>query len=396
MTTAIPAPPTTDPAPPSSTAHTVMAGVVCALVGFTSSFAVVLTGLRAVGASDAEAASGLLALCLTMGLGCILFSWRLRMPVTMAWSTPGAALLASAAAPHGGFAASVGAFIACGLLLALCGLVGPLSRLVEAIPGPLASAMLAGVLLHLVVAPVDAARHDARAIVPVVLVWLLLSRFAKRWSVIGALVAALAVMVVRGVFGHLDLSHAAPRLTLVSPRLDAGSLVAIAVPLFIVTMTSQNIPGIAVLGSFGYRPGLRGPLLYTGGGSALSALFGGHTINLAAISAALAAGPDAGPDPKRRWLAGVSCGITYMAFGPLAGLVAAVAVAAPAGIIETIAGLALLATFASAAHGALAVDRGRMAGAIAFVVAASGLTIAGVGAAFWSLVAGLVAWFVFA
>lgn len=374
----------------ASVMPTVMAGIVCGLVGFTSSFAVVLTGLRAVGASQAQAASGLMALCLTMGLGCVLFSWRLKMPVTMAWSTPGAALLAAAAAPHGGFASAVGAFMVCGILLALCGLIRPLGRLVESIPAPLASAMLAGVLLQLVIEPVSAVQADPWAIGPVILTWLVLTALARRWAVIGALLAAFVVMAVRGVFGHLDLSNAAPSLSFVAPQWDTGAMFAIAVPLWIVTMSSQNIPGIAVLSSFGYKPGMRGPLLYTGGASAVGALAGGHAINLAAISAALAAGPEAGPDPKRRWVAGISCGLTYLAFGPLAGLVSAVAIAAPKGIVETIAGLALIATFAAAAWSALALESAREAGAITLVVAASGITIAGIGSAFWGLVAGLV------
>lgn len=378
------------------TLHTVLAGVVCGLVGFTSSFAVVLTGLRAVGASDAQAASGLFALCLTMGLGCVLFSWRLKMPITMAWSTPGAALLATAAVPNGGFVSAVGAFVICGALLALCGLVRPLGELVERIPGALASAMLAGVLLHLVIAPVTAAQADPWAIAPVILVWLVLTVFARRWAVLGALIAAVVVMVARGVFGRLQLGHATPEFAFVTPHFDTGALFAIAIPLFVVTMTSQNIPGIAVLGAYGYRPGLRAPLLYTGAASVVGAPAGGHAINLAAISAALAAGPEAGPDPRRRWIAGVSCGFTYLAFGPLAGLVSAVATAAPTGIVETIAGLALLATFASAAYAALGEERSREAGAIALVVAASGITIAGVGSAFWGLVAGLVLYAVLA
>ncbi|MBD2760681.1 benzoate/H(+) symporter BenE family transporter [Yimella sp. cx-573] len=367
-----------------------MAGVVAGLVGFTSSFAIVLTGLRAVGADDAQAASGLFVLCLTMGAGCVLFSWRTRMPITMAWSTPGAALLATAAVPHGGFPAAVGAFILCGVLLALCGLVRPLGELVERIPAPLASAMLAGVLLPLVVAPIRAAVVDPWAIAPVIIIWLVLLAVARRWAVLGALAAALVVLAVRGVFGELDLASAAPTLTLVSPSLNADAFIAIAIPLFIVTMTSQNIPGIAVLGAFGYRPGMRNPLLYTGSASVAGAFAGGHAINLAAISAALAAGPEANPDKHKRWIAGVSCGVTYLLFGPLAGLVSTVAVAAPKGIVESIAGLALIATFAASAHSALADDRVREAGAITLVVAASGITIASIGSAFWGLVAGLV------
>jgi benzoate membrane transport protein len=376
--------------PHASTGHAVLAGVVCGLVGFTSSFAVVLTGLHAVGATPEQAASGLLVLCVTMGLGCVLFSWRLRMPVTMAWSTPGAALLVAAAVPGGGFASAVGAFIVCGVLLALCGLIRPLERLVESIPVPLARAMLAGVLLTLCVAPFRAVVASPAAIAPVMVVWLLLVAFARRWAVIGALAAAVVVMAVTGVFGAIDGGQLSPAVTFVAPTWDATAIVAIGLPLFIVTMTSQNIPGIAVLGSFGYRLGMRAPLLYTGGASALGALGGGHAINLAAISAALAAGPEAHPDRNRRWIAGVACGVTYLAFGPLAGVVTAAARSAPEGLIETIAGLALLGTFAASAAAALADPASREAGAVTLVVAASGFTIAGVGAAFWGLVAGVV------
>ena len=388
MTSATPT--ETAAAPGGGTGHAVLAGVVCGLVGFTSSFAVVLTGLQAVGASAEQAASGLLVLCMTMGLGCVLFSWRLRMPVTMAWSTPGAALLVAATVPAGGFASAVGAFIVCGVLLALCGLIRPLERLVEAIPVPLASAMLAGVLLTLCVAPFRAVVASPAAIAPVMVVWLLLVAFARRWAVLGALGAAVVVMAVTGVFGMLDVEQLTPAVTFVAPTWDATALLAIGLPLFIVTMTSQNIPGIAVLGSFGYRLGMRGPLLYTGGASVVGAVGGAHAINLAAISAALAAGPEAHPDRNRRWIAGVSCGVTYLAFGPLAGIVTAAARSAPDGLIETIAGLALLGTFAASAATALADPASREAGAVTLVVAASGVTIAGVGAAFWGLVAGVV------
>jgi len=383
-------PPAAVTVPRGSTGHAVLAGVVCGLVGFTSSFAVVLTGLQAVGASAEQAASGLLVLCVTMGLGCVLFSWRLRMPVTMAWSTPGAALLVTAAVPSGGFDSAVGAFIVCGVLLALCGLIRPLERLVEAIPVPLASAMLAGVLLSLCVAPFQAVVTSPAAIAPVMVVWLLLVAFARRWAVLGALGAAVVVMAVAGVFGTLDVEQLAPAVTYVVPTLDATALLAIGLPLFIVTMTSQNIPGVAVLGSFGYRLGMRGPLLYTGGATMVGAVGGAHAINLAAISAALAAGPEAHPDRNRRWIAGVSCGFTYLAFGPLAGIVTAAARSAPEGLIETIAGLALLGTFAAAAAAALADPAAREAGAVTLVVAASGVSIAGVGAAFWGLVAGVI------
>ena len=366
----------------------IVAGIVTAIVGFTSSFAVVLAGLRAVGAGTDQAASGLLVLCVTMGLGSIIFSWRLKIPMTMAWSTPGAALLAGSAVPTQGFGAAVLAFAVAGALIALCGLIRPLGRAVSAIPPALANAMLAGVLLTLCVEPFRALSVSPGAIAPVLVTWLVLMRVARRWAVPGALAAALVVIAVTGSFSHLAGARLAPVIVGVTPIWEPAAVVAIALPLFLVTMTSQNIPGMAVLGSFGYHPPLAPPLLYTGGATIVGAFGGAHAINLAAISAALAAGPSAHPDPKRRWVAGVTCGIVYFGLGPASATVAAVAQAAPAGIMAAIAGLALIGTFASAAGSALADGSHREAAAITFLVAASGLSLGGIGAAFWGLLAG--------
>lgn len=366
----------------------VVAGVITSVVGFTSSFAVVLAGLRAVGANEDEAASGLLILCVVMGLGSILFSWRLKMPMTMAWSTPGAALLATSTVPGGGFGVAVSAFALTGVLIGLCGLVRPLGAAVSAIPPALANAMLAGVLLTLCVEPFKALATSPAAIAPVLLSWLILMRVARRWAVPGALGVAVIVMWVSGSFSHLQGARLTPVLTVVAPAWDPTTIVAIALPLFLVTMTSQNIPGMAVLSSFGYRPPLAPPLLYTGAATVLGSFGGAHAINLAAISAALAAGPAAHPDPRRRWVAGVTSGAVYFVIGPLSALVAAVSQAAPAGIMASIAGLALIGTFASAAGSALADGSHREAAAITFLVAASGVTFGGIGAAFWGLLAG--------
>jgi len=372
----------------AGSSHAVIAVVITAIVGFTSSFAVVLAGLRAVGATGDQAASGLLVLCVLMGAGSILFSWRLRMPITMAWSTPGAALLASSTTPDRGFGAAVAAFGVTGVLIALCGIVRPLSAAVAAIPPALANAMLAGVLLTLCLAPFQALSVSPAAIAPVLLSWLILMRFARRWAVPGALVAALVVIVSSGSLSHLAGARLTPNVTIVAPAWEPATILAIALPLFLVTMTSQNIPGMAVLSSFGYRPPLAPPLVYTGGATLLGAFAGGHAINLAAISAALAAGPSAHPNPGRRWIAGVTAGIGYVLLGPASALVAAVSEAAPAGIMATIAGLALIGTFASAAGSALADGKHREAAAITFLVAASGVAFGGIGAAFWGLLAG--------
>ncbi|PUA79286.1 benzoate/H(+) symporter BenE family transporter [Nocardioides currus] len=370
----------------SSTSHAVAAGVVTALVGFTSSFAVVLTGLRAVGADQAQAASGLAVVSVTMGLGCIVLSLVHRTPVTVAWSTPGAALLAGAAVPAAGWAGAVGAFVVAGLLYLLTAAVKPLGEWVARIPKAIASAMLAGVLLTLCVEPFRALASDPRAIAPVLVTWLVLLRLARRWAVPGALLVAGVVIAVAGE--PLGDGSLLPALTWTMPDFDWRTTIALGLSLYLVTMTGQNIPGVAVLESFGYRAPLRSALTWAGASTVLTGPAGGFSINLAAISAALAAGPEAGDDRDRRWVAGVTCGVVYVLLAPLSVLVTTISAAAPDGIIASVAGVALIGTFASSASAALSDTDHREAGAITFLVAASGLSFAGISPAFWALVAG--------
>jgi benzoate membrane transport protein len=323
-----------------------------------------------------------------MGLGCLLISWRTRIPVTIAWSTPGAALLAGATVPDGGYADAVGAFVLAGLLYLATGLIRPLGDLVRRIPTALANAMLAGVLLSLCVQPFLAVADQPAAVAPVLVVWLVLLRVARRWAVPGAFATAIVVIVASGSLSEVAAGDLAPHLSWTTPTFHLATLVAIGLPLYLVTMTSQNLPGVAVLGSFGYRAPLGTALTYTGVTTAATAPLGGFSINLGAITAAISAGPTAGEDPSRRWVAGVSTGVTYMLLGPLAALVTTVAAVAPAGVIAAVAGVALLGTFGSAAASALGDEGFREAAAVTFVVAASGLTVLGVGAAFWALLAG--------
>lgn len=365
-----------------------MAGLVTAVVGFTSSFAVVLTGLRAVGADEGEAASGLLVLSLTMGLGCVGFALLTRRPVTLAWSTPGAALLAVQTVPDGGWPAAVGAFAITGIALALTGLLPPLSRLVGLIPTPVASAMLAGVLLSLCLVPFRLLPDEPLAIGSVVGTWVLVTCVSSRWATPAAVVAALVVMALERSYGAVAWSQTAPTLTWTTPQLSWQAAVALAVPLYLVTMTSQNIPGIATMRSLGYDVPVRAALGYSGAATALGAPLGGHAINLSAIAAALSAGPEAGRDPSRRWIAALTCGLGYIGFGLAANAVVALAGAAPTGLFAAVAGVALLGSFAAAATQALAAEEGRAAAGVTLVVAASGVTLAGVGAAFWALVLG--------
>lgn len=371
----------------SAYSQPVAAGIVTAIVGFSSSFAVVLAGVRAVGAGEAQAASALLVLSVTMGLAAIGLGLRYRMPISIAWSTPGAALLVSTGSLDDGFAAAVGGFAICGALLFLTGVVPALRAAVTAIPSALANALLAGALVTLCLSPVDAVVDDPAAAVPVVLAWALLTRFARKWAVPGALATALVVIAISHD-GALRADALAPQLAVVAPHVDLQGI-TLGVGLYIVTMASQNIPGVAVLSTFGYRAPLRPALIVTGAGTALGSVFGGHAINLAAISAALCAGPDADPDPDRRWIASVTAGIAYIVLGCGAGLVTSIAGIAPPGLIEAVAGLALLGTLGAALAGALADPTQRDAAVATFVVMVSGVSVLGIGSACWALVAGL-------
>ncbi|MFJ6428981.1 benzoate/H(+) symporter BenE family transporter [Microbacterium maritypicum] len=375
----------------------ILAGVVTALVGFTSSFAVVLTGLDAVGANAAQAASGLLAASLTMGLACVVLAWRYRMPITVAWSTPGAALLVATGTVEGGWPAAVGAFLVTAALILLTALWPALGALIARIPPSIAQAMLAGVLLPLCLAPITGIVANPWGVVPVVLTWLVFARLAPRWAVPLAFVAAAVVVAVSlvgvsaiGEGAPFDPALLLPRLEFTAPTFTVGALVGLALPLFIVTMASQNVPGVAIMRSFGYEVPWRPAMLVTGVGTALGATAGGHAINLAAISAALAASPDADPDPKRRWVAGVSTGASYLVLAVFSAAFAALVVLAPTAVIPAVAGLALFAAFGSSVQQAIDEPGERIPAVVTLLVAASGIAVLGVSAAFWALLAGLL------
>lgn len=378
----------------------VVAGIVCALVGFTSSFAVVLTGLRAVGASPAQAASGLLAVTMLQGIAAVALATRHRIPITIAWSTPGAALLAGAGTVSGGWAAATGAFAVTGVLIVASGIWSGLAGLIGRIPPCIAQAMLAGVLLPLCLEPVRAVAIHPWDVFPVIVTWLVLVRTAPRWAVPGAFVAASAVIGIELARSGTSFGdhRMLPTLTPTMPHLSVQAVLGIALPLFVVTMASQNIPGVAVMRGFGYTVPWRPSMLVTGAGTILGAPAGGHAINLAAISAALAAGPDAGRDTSRRWIAAATSGFTYLVLGLSSAALTTLVTLAPSGVVETVAGLALLGALAGALQGALTASSSRAvrssdttAAVLTLVVAASGTTIAGIESAFWSLLIGLVA-----
>ncbi len=377
--------------------QSIFMGLLAGFVGSASSFAVVLQGLSAVGATPDQAASGLMALSISMGLCAIVLSLKTRLPISIAWSTPGAALLATSGAVEGGFAVAVGAFIVCAVLIIISGVWKPLGRAVAGIPAPLANAMLAGVLLGLCLAPVKAVAFDPLLGLPIVIAWIVMGRFNRLLAIPAALLAFVAVMVFGVEFPKnalADLDHAiAPPVEFVMPEFTLAGLIGIALPLFIVTMASQNIPGTAVLRANDYDTP-PGPLFtVTGIFSLLSAPFGGHAVNLAAMTAALCAGKDAHPDPAKRYWAAVSGGVFYIVFGLLAGLVTAFISLAPGIMIEAVAGLALIGAFAGSAVAAFKEEDGREAAAVTFIVTAAGLTFYGISGAFWGLLAGGLIYF---
>jgi benzoate membrane transport protein len=369
------------------TRHTLFAGMLAGFVGFASSFAVVLKGLIGVGASPAQAASGLMALAIAMGVCAICLSlWR-REPISVAWSTPGGALLASSAMPAGGFGAAVGAFLACAVLIVVAGSWRPLGRAVSSIPPGIANAMLAGVLLNLCLAPVHAVAASPAIALPVILTWAFVWRFWRLYAVPASVAVLVACLLIQGGGTAAPLTWLA-RPEPVMPVWSWPAMIGIALPLFLVTMASQNIPGMAVLAVNGYQPPAGRLFQVTGLFSLLAAPFGGHAVNLAAITAALCAGPDADPDPKRRYWAAVIAGLTYVVFGLLAGAATGLIAVSPPILIEAIAGLALLGSLGGALAGAIGDPQGREAAMITFLVTASGMSFFGISGAFWGLLAG--------
>lgn len=364
------------------------AGVLSAVVGFSSSFAVVIAGLSAVGAGQAEAASGLMALSIAMGACAIFLSLRSRMPISVAWSTPGAALLATSGTLDGGFADAVGAFVVTAGLIILSGLWKPLGRWVAAIPTPIANAMLAGVLLDLCLAPVKAIAELPVAGLAIAVTWAVVAKINKLFAVPAAVLVAIGLIAATAEASAIGVGSLWPAPILVAPTFSLPAAIGVALPLFVVTMASQNIPGIAVLRANGYEPA-PGPLFsWTGLFGLAAAPFGGHAVNLAAITAALCAGKDADPDPRRRYWAAVVAGAAYILFGLCAGAATAFISASPPILIEAVAGLALLGAFGASLIGAVSETRQREAAVVTFLVTASGATFFGISGAFWGLVAG--------
>jgi benzoate membrane transport protein len=364
------------------------AALVATVAGVGGTLPIVLAAAQAVGANAAETASWVSGLGIATAISALVLSFRYRMPIITAWSTPGAALIASTNGVPS-FRAAIGAFVLAAVLILLTAAIRPLGRLIERIPASIAGAMLGGILLRIVIVMVEHVPTSAALVLPLVALF-----FVAR-----GLVPTLASLIVLGagvvLAWALGLVNPIPPLglsglTIMAPAWDAATLVGLGVPLYLVTMASQNLPGFAVLRASGYQPPTQAALAVTGVASLGTAFLGAHTSNLAAISAALCTGPDAHPDPAKRWMTGpfyaFFWGLIALFGASLVGLFGAL----PPALLATVAGTALLGSMASAMGTALAADKDRLAAAATLAVTASGVTLMGVGSAFWGLCFGLL------
>lgn len=361
--------------------------LVAAVVGFGGTLALIIAAADAVGASRIETASMVTALCLAMAVETAFLSWCTRMPVVTAWSTPGAALVAASS----GFTLpeAVGAFVVAALLLVATGLLPAFTRLVARIPASVASGMLAGIVVTFVTGAFGAVTADPWFVVPLILLFFLARLANPMLSVLAVLVIGVAYAFLSGRAGTLPaLEFSTLALTL--PAFSLSALIGLALPLYLVTMASQNLSGLAVLRAAGYEPPAGPIIAWTGLVSLATAPFNALTSNLAAISAAICTGPDTHPDPARRWMVGPFYALAYVVFAAFGASLVALFAVLPKSLIALVAGLGLMGALANALVIAFAVERERFAALTAFAVTASGLSVGGIGSAFWGLLAGLL------
>ncbi len=366
----------------------ITAPVVAVIVGFGGTLAIIIAAARAAGANEVEVASWVSGLCLAMAATTGYLSLRHRIPIVTAWSTPGAALIAALAVPVG-MPAAVGAFIVVGLMIVVTGLIRPIGRLIERIPASIAAAMLAGVVIRFVMAVFETAGSVPELVLPLVALFFvarLVSPFGAVLIVLaGGVLLAWLLGMTRPVDAGLDLTT----LVVILPSFDPAVLIGLALPLYLVTMASQNLPGFAVLRAADYPVPTRSILVTTGLASTATAFFGAHTSNLAAITASICTGPDVHPDKAERWKTGPFYALGYLILAIFGASLVALFAALPAALVVAVAGLALIGPLVGALGPALSDERERLAAVTTLVVTASGLNLLGIGSAFWGILAGL-------
>ncbi|ELQ6123574.1 benzoate/H(+) symporter BenE family transporter [Cronobacter dublinensis] len=368
-------------------APAVIAGFVAVLVGYASSAAIIWQAATVAGATPAQTAGWMTMLGIGMGVSTLALSLWYRAPVLTAWSTPGAALLATSLSGSN-LHEAVGIFMCASALIVICGATGLFARLMKIIPPGLAAAMLAGILLRFGLQAFGTLEGHFALCAAMIGAWLVSKAFAPRYAVVAALLAGVAVCLWQGEVntGALHFAIAPPEF--VAPTFSLASLLGVGLPFFLVTMASQNAPGVATLQASGYRVPVSPLMVTTGLLALLLAPFGVFSICIAAITAAICQSPEAHPDHDKRWIAAVMAGLFYLLAGVCGGSIGALMTALPTPWLQTLAGLALLGTIGTSLHQALANERGRDAALITFLVTASGVTLLGVGSAFWGLIAG--------
>ena len=366
------------------------AALIAALIGFGGTVALIVQAMRALGATPAQTGSAVTALCLGIAIPGAILSLRTRMPIVLAWSTPGAALLA-ATAPGLHWPVAIGAFLVSGALMVALGLVPALGRLAAQIPPTIASAMLAGVLLPFCLSLFRTAGADPLLVGALILVFLAARQRLPLYALLLVLATGAAISVMRRDVTALPAGATFGTLLPVIPQFDPAALVSIAAPLFLVTLVSQNLPGLVVLRSAGYEPPAGALIACTGLMSILIAPFGGHAVNLAAITASICTSPDALPDASRRWIVGLLYAGCYVLLAAFAPLLVRFFLALPHDTIAALTGIALIPALLGALETALSVKEQREAALMTILAAGSGLTLFGLGAAFWGLLVGFAA-----
>ena len=372
----------------------ITAGFVAVLVGYTGSAVIIFQAAQAAGASAVQIGSWMMALGFGMGITSFGLSLRYKIPIITAWSTPGAALLTTSLAGVS-LAEAIGAFIFSAALITLCGVTGWFARIMDRIPLPIAAAMLAGILFQFGIDVFLSLESQFGLVLIMFGVYLAAKRLIPRYAILLVLAVGLMVSYLLGLldFSSFHFTIGSPQF--VMPEFSPSVLIGVGIPLFVVTMASQNIPGIAVIRASGYSPPISAMISWTGIVTLVLAPFGGFAINLAAITAAICTGPEAHEDPDKRYLAGLSNGIFYLLLGLFGATIAGLFSAFPTEFVLALAGLALLATIANSLHSAVSDVSTREAAVITFLVTASGVNLFGIGAAFWGLVAGAIALFFF-
>lgn len=369
--------------------QSVIAGLLITLVGITSSAVLVYQAAMTAGATTAQAGSWLGSLALAVGVLSLGLSLWYRAPVLIAWSTAGAAMIITGVE---GLSLNevVGAFMVSSTLILLTGITGIFDRIMNRIPVPLASALLAGVLLHFAIETFAAMKTQPYLVGAMFFVYVIGKRFFPRVSMLGVLAVAVLLGFTLDILELDEFRLTATEFSFVAPEFTWRAILNLGTPLFIVTMASQNLTGVTTMRTFGYQTPVSPILTWLGLGNLAIAPFGGFSLNLAAITAAIGMSPEAHPDRERRYMAGVFSGILYIFLGLFAGVITSLFAAFPRDMVLAITGLALLGTVASSLHATLTRDEYRESAFIAFAVTASGLTLFGVGSAFWGLVAGVV------